>query len=319
MRTARPVSCEHRLLPEQEPAAVGRVPADLRLGGDDRAGAQAQLRLEDQLELVALDRPADRRFERAPAPRTLGRGSARSCTGANGRDALAWYMAMSAAFIRRSDRCRARGRGRLRSSRRSATDWPAGLNGSARAASAPSRSAPPRRGCETSGRSMVNSSPARRASKGGASVPSATSALRTTRRRLATMTSTWSPWAWPSRSLTSLKPSRSMNSKAAPLSRERQDALGLAPEMDPVGKRGDRIVHRHRLGVVEIGADLLEQAFHRGGERGHLALAARPAPARRDRRGRPRAAGRSARRRRGHGRCWAVRRRSRPPSARTGR
>ena len=63
-----------------------------------------------------------------------------------------------------------------------------------------------------------------------------------------------------------------MKSKAAPLSRDCEDSLRLAAEMDPVRERGHRIVHRHRMGVVEIGADLLEQAFHGGGEGRHLAL-----------------------------------------------
>jgi hypothetical protein len=61
-----------------------------------------------------------------------------------------------------------------------------------------------------------------------------------------------------------------MNSKAAPLSREARMGSAARRQMDPVGQRGDRIVHRHRLGVVEIGADLGEEPFHRRGKRRHV-------------------------------------------------
>jgi len=66
----------------------------------------------------------------------------------------------------------------------------------------------------TSGKNMVNSSPARRASSGRFRALPLNSALTTTRSRLATMINSWSPRAWPRLSLTLLKRSRSTNSIA---------------------------------------------------------------------------------------------------------
>ena len=119
----------------------------------------------------------------------------------------------------------------------------------------------------------MNSSPASRASKGGASVPSATSALsddpqpvRDHDQHLVAL-----GMAEAVVDLLEAVEVDEQQSGAAALAGA-EDALGLAAEMEPVGKRGDGIVHRHRLGVVEIGADLLEQAFDGGGEGRHLAL-----------------------------------------------
>jgi hypothetical protein len=48
--------------------------------------------------------------------------------------------------------------------------------------------------------------------------------------------------------------------------------VGLLAEVDTVGERGHRIVHRHRVDVGEVGADLVEQALDGGCERRQLAL-----------------------------------------------
>ena len=49
----------------EEPAAARAVPADLGLGGGDRAGPEAEAGLENQLELMPFDGPADRGLESA--------------------------------------------------------------------------------------------------------------------------------------------------------------------------------------------------------------------------------------------------------------
>ena len=49
--------------------------------------------------------------------------------------------------------------------------------------------------------------------------------------------------------------------------------------MQAVGKRGDRVVHAERMGVLDRGANLGKQSVDRGGELGH-----RPANGRRRRR-----------------------------------
>ena len=76
------------------------------------------------------------------------------------------------------------------------------------------------------------------------------------------MISSWSPRAWPRLSLTILKRSRSTNSIADLASVERiaQQLVGFGAEMKPVGKRGDRIVHAERMGILDRGAHLGEQA-----------------------------------------------------------
>ena len=76
------------------------------------------------------------------------------------------------------------------------------------------RSARSRQPTRCRGKNMVNSSPASRASNGRVRALAANSALTTTRRRLATMISSWSPRAWPRLSLTLLNRSRSTNSIA---------------------------------------------------------------------------------------------------------
>ena len=93
-----------------------------------------------------------------------------------------------------------------------------------------------------SGKNIVNSSPARRASNGRLRALPVNSALTTTRRRLATMISSWSPRAWPRLSLTILKRSRSTNSIAEFVPRRRfaQQLVGFGAEMEAVGQRGDR-------------------------------------------------------------------------------
>ncbi len=228
-------------------------------------------------------------------------------------------MAMSAAFIRLVRSVPCSGASAIPIEPPIRIDCPAGLNGSARAARAPAaiRSASSR--VETSGSSMVNSSPARRASSGGARVPSATSALRTTRSRLATITSTWSPWAWPRRSLTSLKPSRSMNRRAAPLSREARMRSASRRKWTRLGSEVTGSYIASAWASSRLERTWANRPSTAAASAGMSRLQRRRARARRDRRGSPRAGGRSARRRRGHGRCWAARRRDGRSSARTGR
>ena len=58
----------------------------------------------------------------------------------------------------------------------------------------------------------------------------------------------------------------------APLPTSLEQLVGLGAEMEPVGKRGDRIVHAQRMGILDRRADLVEQAVDRGGELGIGAL-----------------------------------------------
>ena len=74
-----------------------------------------------------------------------------------------------------------------------------------------------------------------------------------------------------------------------------EQLVGLGSEMQPVGKRGDRIVHAERMGIVDRGAHFGEQGVDRRSQLGHRiggrsAVRAKPGP-----RPRPRAAARSAR------------------------
>ena len=142
----------------------------------------------------------------------------------------------------------------------------------------------------------MNSSPARRASSGRARALPVNSALTTTRRRLATMISNWSPRAWPRLSLTILKRSRSTNSIAelAPSSDFAQQLVGFGAEMQPVGKRGDRDrtcrAHGHSRSRPEprrTGCRPRRQAWA-------CCAGPRPAPAKRGRRPRPQAGARSS-------------------------
>ena len=66
----------------------------------------------------------------------------------------------------------------------------------------------------TSGKKIVNSSPASRASSGRTRALPLNSLFTATRKRFATITSNWSPRAWPRLSLTALNRSRSTNSMA---------------------------------------------------------------------------------------------------------
>ena len=83
-----------------------------------------------------------------------------------------------------------------------------------------------------------------------------------------------------------------------------EQLVGFRAEMQPVGKRRDRVVHAQRLRILDRGANLGEQGVHRGGQLGHVLAGRAPAAARPDRRPRPQAAGRRAPTERGRFRCW---------------
>ena len=115
---------------------------------------------------------------------------------------------------------------------------------------------------------MVNSSPARRASSGRGVPLSPSSAVTTTRRRLATMTSNWSPRAWPRLSLTDLEAVEvdEQHRRLGVAGAGCQHLVGFGAEMEAVRQRRDRVVHAQRMRILDRRADLGEQAVDRGGQ-----------------------------------------------------
>ena len=232
---------------------------------------QAQLRLHRQHEFAALDRLAQRRFGVDLAPGA--RRPARSRTGNIGSPprSLARYIAMSAARISAFDARAMVGRHRDADRRADVDAVAVKLERLADRQRDPPRDALGIvAACDVRQEDGEFVARQPRQQRARDWPPSPTSALTTTRRRLATMISNWSPRAWPRLSLTRLKRSRSTNSIAdrASGSAAREQLVGFGAEMEPVGQRRDRIVHAQRMGIFDRAAHFGEQAVDRGGELG---------------------------------------------------
>ena len=57
--------------------------------------------------------------------------------------------------------------------------------------------------------------------------------------------------------------------RLVPAERAAEQLVGLGAEMQAVGKRGDRVVHAQRMGILDRRANFREQAVDRGGKLGH--------------------------------------------------
>ena len=184
--------------------AVG-LPAGERLDAGDVAGGGAHDGLVDQRQVAGGDRGAQRLDElEALEPRAA---DALARTPPTGSCRAPWPRTSPgrrcAACSRRSRCCRRR---RRRCSRESGRWWPATCAPAAERGRGSGRRRELTSGGWTSSRSSANSSPPSRAT---------VSLCRTqSLSRCATSISTASPAAWPKRSLTGLKPSRSTKSSA---------------------------------------------------------------------------------------------------------
>ena len=218
----------------REQAARRVLPAHERLDADHRAGAQRDLRLVVQDELVLVDRAAQLGEQRERARASRGRGGVVVVDrAARGR---AWPRTSPRRRAAASARRRSvhRGRARRRRSASSSTATPRSRRAArARAARAATSATTPRSGRRQQDGELVAAEARQRVAARG----------RRARAARRPRCSSSSPWSWPSVSLTSLKRSRSISSSAA-VAVAASTRSPRAVQQRAVRQAGQRVVQR---------------------------------------------------------------------------